>query len=67
MPIGSRFGGWPRRLNPAQALAVVVLGIVLIGAIALALALLPPPAGGLAGLTLSGLYLIWCARQGRAR
>jgi hypothetical protein len=60
------YAAWQRRLTPPQALAVIVLGIVLIGAIALAAALLPPFASGACALTLAGLYLIWCARLPRA-
>jgi hypothetical protein len=65
--LAARCAAWQRRLAPLQALAVIVLGIGLIGAIALAAALLPPLASGACGLTLAGLHVIWCARLNRVR
>ena len=65
--LATRYAAWQRRLTPLQALAVIVLGIGLIGAVALVAALLPAFAAGACGLTLAGLYVIWCARLNRVR
>jgi hypothetical protein len=65
--LAARYAAWQRWLTPLQALAVIVLAIGLIGAVALAAALLPPLAAGACGLTLAGLYVIWCARLNRVR
>ena len=67
LSIASRPGAWQRRLNPLQALAVILLGMVLIGVLAPVAALLPTAAPAPAGSLLVGLFVIWCARRSRVR